>query len=332
MQSRESSKMRAVVCTGKGNPNGLTVMQVRKPAARNHEVLVRVRAATVTASDAGGMGLLRISKMFRRFSMQPDLIPGVEFAGVVEAVGEQVRTYRAGDRVFGSAGTKYGAWAEYVCVPDDGVLARIPSSMSFDEAGGICDGALTALHFLVNKANIQTGQSVLINGAAGSVGSSAVQLAKSMQCSVTAVCSASHAGLVRSLGADVVIDYEKEDFTEKGKSYDIVFDAAAKSSYRKCKQSLKPKGVYLTTVPSFTILLAMLYTRLGGGKRALFTAAGLAKREVKLRELSLILELIQAGKLSPVVDRHYPIGQISQALQYVGQGHKQGSVLISAEE
>ncbi len=323
--------MKAIVYMGRGNPDGLTLKQVRKPEAGDHEVLVRVHAATVTASDVGGMGLIRLSRPLRRFSAQPDLIPGVEFAGVVEATGKHVRNFRAGDRVFGSAGTRFGAWAEYICLQENSVLAQIPSNMTFDQAAGVCDGALTALYFLMNKAKAEKGQSILINGASGSVGTFAVQLAKYLQCSVTGVCSASHARLVRSLGADKVIDYNKEDFTKNGQTYDIVFDAAAKSSFRKCKRILKPGGVYLTTVPSPGILLAMLLTRLGGGKRALFAAAGLAKREVKVQELGLILELIQAEKLTPVVDRHYALEQISEALRYVGQGHKQGSVLISAE-
>ena len=323
--------MKAIVYKGKGMPDKLTLRQVRKPEAGDHEVLVKVHAATVTASDLGGMGLIIVSRPLRRFSAQPDLIPGVEFAGVVEAAGKQVRNYKAGDRVFGSAGTKFGAWAEYVCMPEDGVMAQIPSNMTFDEAGGICDGTLTALHFLMNKAKMEKGQSILINGASGSVGTYAVQLAKSMQCSVTGVCSASHAELVSSLGADRVIDYHKEDFTRNGQTYDVVFDAAAKSNFQKCKGILKPNGIYLTTVPSPGIMLAMVLTRNGGGKRALFAAAGLAKRDVKIKALSLIREMIQAGKLTSVVDKHYPLEQISEALKYVGQGHKQGSVLISAE-
>lgn len=322
--------MKAIVYTGRETPDGLTVRQAGKPKAGGHEVLVRVRAATVTASDVGGMGLLRLSRPLRRFSAQPDLIPGVEFAGVVEATGKQVKQYKAGDRVFGSAGTKFGAWAEYICVPEDGVLAQIPTGMAFDKAAGICDGALTALHFLMNKAGMKKGQSILINGASGSVGSYAVQLAKYLQCSVTGVCSAGNVEVVKFLGADRVIDYNKEDFTRDGQTYDIVFDAAARSNYRKCKGSLKPNGVYLTTVPSPGILLSMLLTRLNNGKRALFTATGLAKRGVKVKALSLILELLREGKLTPVVDRHYPLEQITEALGYVGQGHKQGSVLISA--
>jgi NADPH:quinone reductase-like Zn-dependent oxidoreductase len=331
MQRKEGGKMEAVVITGNGIPDGLAVVQTKKPATGKDGVLVRVCAATVTASDVGGMGLVRLSRPLRRFSAQPDLIPGVEFAGVVEAAGDQVRNYKAGDRVFGSAGTKFGTWAEYVRIPESGVLALMPSNVSFDEAGGICDGAMTAFHFLINKANLRKGQSVLIIGASGSVGSSAVQLARHLQCSVTAVCSASHARLVRSLGADMAVDYNKEDFTKNGQAYDVIFDAAARSSFRKCRQSLTPRGVYLTTVPSPAILFSMLKTRLGDGKKALFAASGLAKREVKLQALGKIVELIRAGHLTPVVDRHYALGQISEALQYVGQGHKQGSVLISAD-
>lgn len=323
--------MKAIVYTGKGTPDGLTLRQAAKPEAGDHEMLIKVHAATVTASDVGGMGLVLLSKPLRAFSTQPGVIPGVEFAGVVEATGRKVRHYKAGDRVFGSAGTGFGAWAEYICLPDDGVLAPIPTNMSFEEAAGICDGALTALHFLMNKAKMERGQSVLINGASGSVGSYAVQLAKHLQCSVTGVSSAGNAELVRSLGADRIIDYNKEDFTQIGHTYDIIFDAAAKSSFLKCKRILKPNGVYLSTVPSPGILLAMLLTRFGGGKRALFAAAGLARRKVKLKALHLICKLLRAGELKSVVDRSYPFEQISEALRYVGQGHKKGSVIIAPE-
>lgn len=323
--------MKAIVYTGKGTPDRLTVKVSAKPEARDNEVLVKIHAATVTPSDLEGMGIIRISKLFTAPSKRTEAIPGVEFAGVVEETGKKVRHYKAGDRVFGSAGTKYGAWAEYLCLPNNGVLAPIPANMSFEEAAGICDGALTALHFLINKAKMGKGQSVLINGASGSVGTCAVQLAKYLQCSVTGVCSAGNAELVRSLGADRVIDYSKENFTQIGQTFDIVFDAAAKSSFLKCKRILKPNGIYLTTVPSPGVLLAMLLTRFSGGKRALFAAAGLAKRKVKLKALRLICKLLQAGELRSVVDRSYTFEQIPEALRYVGQGHKKGSVIIAPE-
>lgn len=323
--------MKAIVYTGKGTLDRLTVKVSAKPEARDNEVLVKIHAATVTPSDLEGMGIIRISKLFSAPSKLTEAIPGVEFAGVVEATGRRVRHFKAGDRVFGSAGTKYGAWAEYICIPDDGVLAVMPANMGFEEAAGICDGALTALHFLINKAKMEKGQSILINGASGSVGTYAVQLAKYLQCNVTGVCSAGNAELVRSLGAGRVIDYNKEDFTQIGQTYDIIFDVAARSSFLKCKRILKPNGIYLTTVPSPGVMLAMLLTRFGGGKRALFAAAGLAKRKVKLKALHLICKLLQAGELRSIVDRSYTFEQIPEALGYVGQGHKKGSVIIAPE-
>lgn len=323
--------MKAIVYTGKGSPDGLTLRQVKKPEAGDNELLIKIQAATVTASDVGGMGLIRLSRPFRRFSDQPDMIPGVEFAGIVEATGKKVIHYRVGDRVFGSAGTGFGAWAEYICLKEDAVLAPMPENMDFNDAAGICDGALTALHFLMNKAKAEKGQSVLINGASGSVGTYAVQLAKHLQCSVTAVCSAGNTELVSSLGADRVIDYNREDFTQIGQTFDIVFDVAAKSSFLKCKRILKPNGVYLTTIPSPGILSAMLLTRIVGGKRALFAATGLAKRQVKFKALQMICKLLRSGELKSVVDRSYPFEQIPDALRYVGQGHKKGSVIIAQE-
>lgn len=323
--------MKAIVYTGKGKPDGLALKQVEKPLAREHEVMVRVRAATVTPSDINGMGLVLLSRPFRRFSGQPDAVPGVEFAGIVEETGKKVRHYRAGDRVYGSAGTSFGAWAEYILMPDDGVLAPMPAGMSFDEAAGICDGMMTAHHFLVNKAKMEKGQSVLINGASGSVGTCAVQLARLAGCDVTGVCGTAHVGLVNALGAQRVIDYSKEDFLSSANRYDIIFDTVAKRSFPQCKRVLKPNGVYMTTAPSLGIFLAMLLTRIGGGKRALFCAAGLAKRRVKTGALCLIGKLLHEGKLQPVVDRRYPLEQIHDALTYVGQGHKQGSVIIAPE-
>lgn len=323
--------MKAIVYTGKGTRDGLALKQVEKPMAGDHEVLIRVRAATVTPSDKDAVGLMLLSRPFRRFSSHPDAVPGVEFAGVIEETGKKVRHYKVGDRVFGSAGTNYGAWAEYILLPDSGVLAPMPAGMSFEEAAGICDGMMTAHHFLMNKAEMERGQSILINGASGSVGTCAVQLARYAGCEVTGVCGSAHVDLVRSLGAQRVIDYSKENFLSSGERYDIIFDTVAKRSFTQCKKALKPYGVYLTTAPSLGIFLAMVLTRIGGGKRALFSPAGLAKRRVKIRALRLIGKLFQDGKLQQVVDRRYPLEQIRDALKYVGQGHKQGSVVIATE-
>ena len=323
--------MKAIVYAGRGMPDPLPLREVEKPVARDNEVLIKIRAATVTPSDIEGMGFVLISRLFRGFSKRHEAIPGVEFAGVIEAAGKTVRQYKAGDQVFGSAGTSFGAWAEYICLPEDGVLALMPSTMNFDEAAGLCDGALTALHFLLNQAKMANQQSVLINGASGSVGTYAVQLAKCSGCDVTGVCGAGNVGLVKALGANRVIDYTKEDFTRSGQTYDIIFDAVGKSSFAQCKSLLKHGGIYLTTVPSPAIFLQMLRTGMRGGKKAIFTATGLAKRGVRIKALQLIGELAQTGKLTSAVDRRYPLEQISEALRYVEQGHKKGNVIISPE-
>lgn len=321
--------MKAIVYTGKGRQEGLILREVAKPEPRENEVLVSIHAATVTPSDIDGMGFLRLLRPLRGLSRRPDLIPGVEFAGVIEAAGAKVRAYKAGDRVFGSAGTALGAWAEFLCLPEDGVLAPIPDNMGFDEAAGLCDSALTALHFLMNKAKAESGQSVLINGAAGSVGGCAVQVAASLGCRVTGICSAGNTDHVLRLGAQRVIDYAKEDFTKAGQPYDIVFDAVAKSSFGQCKGILNAGGLYLSTVPTPSVLLSMMLTRFGGGKRALFAAAGLARRGVKREALRRIEELVRAGQLAMVVDRRFPFEGIAEALAYVAAGHKKGSLIIA---
>jgi len=323
--------MKAIVYAGKGTPDKLTLNELEKPMAKENEVLIKIHAATITPSDIEGMGLILISRLFRGFSKQHTAIPGVEFAGVIEAAGKEVKQYKAGDQVFGSAGTSFGAWAEYICLPEDGVLALIPSTMNFSDAAGLCDGALTALLFLLNKAKIANGQSVLINGASGSVGTYAVQFAKYYGCDVTGVCGTGNMELVKALGANHVIDYTKENFLRSEQSYDIIFDAVGKSSFAQCKRLMKHGGIYLTTIPSPAIFLQMLWTRMRDGKKAFFTATGLAKRGVKIKALHLIRELAQTGSLKSVVDRCYSLEQSSDALKYVAQGHKKGNVIISPE-
>ena len=322
--------MKAIVYAGKGFPGKLMLTEVKKPVARDREVLVKIYAATVTPSDIDGMGIVLLSRLCRS-SKQRAAIPGVEFAGVIEEVGKEVRQYKAGDRVFGSTETSFGAWSEYICLPEDGALLPMPSAMSFNEAAGLCDGALTALHFLKNKANMTAGQSILINGASGSVGTYAVQLAKCWGCDVTGVCGTGNMELVKALGANRAIDYTKEAFAGSERTYDIIFDAVGKSSFAQCKKLLKQGGMYLTTVPSPAIFLQMLYNRVRGGKKAIFTATGLAKRAIRIKALQQIRKLAETGALKSVVDRQFALDQIAGAVSYVAQGHKKGNVIVSPE-
>jgi NADPH:quinone reductase-like Zn-dependent oxidoreductase len=258
-------------------------------------------------------------------------IPGTELAGKIEAVGKDVKLFKEGDQVFGETGVEGGCYAEYICLPEGEPLAIKPANLTYEEAAAVLDGASTALHFLRDKGNIQSGQKVLINGASGSVGTSAVQLARYYGAEVTGVCSTTNVEMVRSLGADKVIDYTKEDFTQTGQTYDIIFDAVGKSSFSRCRGSLKHRGVYLSTVPTLAIYPQMLWTSKIGSKRAIIAAAGLRSSSEKTKGLVYLKELLEAGEIKPVIDRRYSLEQTAEAHRYVDKGHKKGNVVIAVE-
>ena len=238
--------------------------------------------------------------------------------------------FKPGDRVFGF--DMFGAYAQYKCMPENGALAIKPANLSYEEAASIPNGALTALPFLRNKGKIQSGQTVLIYGASGSVGSAAVQLARYYGAEVTGVCSSANLGWVQSLGAAQVIDYTQENFTKNGKTYDIIFDTVGKIPFSVCKGSLADEGIYLSTVPSPIILLHALWPAKGGSKKAKFIAAGLMPASEKVKDLIFLSMLIEAGEIKPVIDRCYPLEQITEAHRYVEQGHKKGNVVITVDQ
>jgi NADPH:quinone reductase-like Zn-dependent oxidoreductase len=313
--------MKAVVYDKYGPPEVLQLKELIKPVPKDNEVLIRVHGAIVTSSDcANRRGAPFIGRFFTGL-IRPKITLGVELAGEIEAIGKDVKSFKEGDQVFASTGTSFGAHAQYKCLPEDGVLAIKPTNMTFGEAAAVCDGATTALFFLRDKANIQRGNKVLINGASGSVGSFAVQLAKYFGAEVTGVCSTANLEMVRSLGADNVIDYTKEDFTKTGQTYDIIFDTVGKSSFSRCKKSLKQRGIYLVTLPRLTAILPKI-----GTKKAKFAAAGLHYAK---EDLVFLKELIEAGKIRSVIDRGYPLEQIAEAHRYVEKGHKRGNVAIT---
>lgn len=318
--------MKAIVYTKFGSPDVLKLQEVAKPAPKDNEVLIRIVATTVAVEDPG----IRARPGLNGFLKPKRSILGFYLAGEVEAVGKDVKRFKKGDKVYGNTGLSLlGTYAEYICMPEDGALAMKPANITDEEAAALPNGALTALPFLRDKGNIKSGQKVLIYGASGAVGTIAVQLAKYFGADVTGVCSTMNLELVKSLGADKVIDYTQEDFTKNGQTYDIIFDTVGKSAFSRCKDSLTENGIYLTTVPSLATFIQMLRTSMTGGKKVGIAATGLRPSNEKTKELIFLNGLIEAGKIKAVIDRSYPLEQIAEAHKYVEAGHKKGNVVIT---
>ncbi|GAB1422016.1 NAD(P)-dependent alcohol dehydrogenase [Anaerolineales bacterium] len=317
--------MKAVMAKKYGSADMLEIREVEKPSPKAREVLIKIHEAVVTPTDVA----VRSGKPFmvRFFSgfFAPKGALGSDLVGEIEAVGEDVVLFKVGDQVFGATGgAAGGSHAEYVCLPEDAIITTKPANRSNADVAGISDGAITALTFLRDVAKIQSGQKVLINGASGSVGGFGVQIAHYFGAEVTGVCSGKNAALVKSLGAEHVIDYTQEDFTQNLGAYDIIFDAIGKSSFPRCKGALKADGLYLTTVPSLGIVWHMLSTR-RSHKKAIFSATGLSQT---IEKLHFLKEMIEAGHLKAVLDRHYPLSQIRDAHRYVESERKTGNVII----
>jgi NADPH:quinone reductase-like Zn-dependent oxidoreductase len=251
-------------------------------------------------------------------------ILGIDLAGEIEAIGENVKLFKVGDHVFGSPGTKFGGHAEYVCVPENGALAIKPADLSWEKAAAISLAGNTALFFIRDLAKIQAGQKILIHGASGAIGTYAVQLAKYYGAEVTGVCSTTNAEMVKSLGAEKVIDYTIEDFTKSDEKYDFVFNVVGKTTFSQCKGILKPKGIYLDNMMEVKDFLKVLWTSIAGGKKI---KGGVSTERAE--NLNFFVVLIESGKLIPVIDRVYPLERTAEAFQYVEQGHKKGNVIIT---
>ena len=324
--------IKAILHTKFGSPDELQLKEVDKPVPKDNEVLIKVRATTVTSTDCNVRNFTFVPRVFQipaRLFMfgvfKPRVnILGIDLAGEIETIGKDVELFKVGDQVFGTPGMTFGAHAEFTCVPEDGVLTIKPENTTWEEAAAIFLGASTALFYLRDKGNIQAGHKILIYGASGAIGTYAVQLARYFGAEVTAVCSTTNLEMVKSLGADEVIDYTEEDFTEGRETYDLILDTVGKILYSRCKKSLKQKGIFLPVVMNLTELLQILWTSVTDGKKV---KGGVAGESVE--DLNFLKELTEAGELKPVIDRCYPLDQIAEAFRYVEKGHKKGNVAIT---
>jgi NADPH:quinone reductase-like Zn-dependent oxidoreductase len=316
--------MRAVVQDRYGPPDVLRLVDVARPVPKENEVLVRVHATTVNRTDcACRAGTPFVARLYTGVRRPKWRISGSELAGEVEAVGAAVGEFAVGDRVLGCNAGTFGAHAELVCVREEGPLAKMPGGVTFEEAAAVCDGAILALNAL-RPAGIRPGQRLLVYGASGAMGTAGVQLGKHFGAHVTAVCNTKNLELVRSLGADRVIDYTQEDFTADGETYDVVFDAVGKLSFRHCRGSLAEAGVYVPTDGWLNLALGPL-TRRRRGKRVLFTIPPRYRKA----DVLLLVRLLEQGAYRPVVDRSYPLEQVVEASRYVETEQKTGNVVLT---
>jgi 2-desacetyl-2-hydroxyethyl bacteriochlorophyllide A dehydrogenase len=323
--------LKAVVYDQYGPPDVLRLEEVPRPVPKDDEVLVKIHAATVNRLDvhtreanrSGGPAIMFLSRLVSGVRRPRQRILGTEFAGEVDEAGSAVREFAVGDHVFGNSGLRFGAHAEFICVRENSRITKMPAGASFEAAAPISDGALNAL-WCLRVADLHKGQTILVYGASGAIGTAAVQLAKFLGADVTAVCSTKNVDLVASLGADEVIDYTKEDFTKNGKTYDVIFDAVGKHSFKRSKDSLNKGGQYLATDGFRNLALAMWTSRFGD-KKVKFQ---LPPRYTK-QDMVLLRELVEAGKFRAVIDRTYPLEGVVEAARYVETEQKTGNVVLT---
>jgi len=323
--------MKAIVYTKYGPPEVLQLKEVEKPVPKDNEVLIKIYTTTVNRTDCGFRKpeyplIIRLTNGLFKPKRK---ILGSELAGEIVSIGKNVKTFKNGDQVFGLTGNNFGAHAEYICLPDEASIVTKPVNMNYEEAAAVCDGLMLAFNY-IRKANLQKGQKILIYGASGSIGTAAVQLAKYYGAKVTAVCNTKNLELVKSLGADEIIDYTKDDFTKISKTFDVVFDAVGKSSFFRCKNLIKKGGIYFSTDLGFLVqnlflaLWTSIFRSMPSGKKVLFPIPKVTKEDI-----SFFKELIEAGKYKAVIDRRYTLEQIVEAYRYVETEQKTGNVVIT---
>jgi NADPH:quinone reductase-like Zn-dependent oxidoreductase len=303
--------------------------QVEKPKPASNEVLIKVYSSTVTAADIMMReGKPKIGRLYLGLKKPKRTILGFEFAGEVVETGNDVTLFKSGDKVFGGT-TNLGCYSEYTCVSEHDVITTMPENISYEEAAPVSGSAITVFNFLVGMAKIKSGQKVLIIGASGGLGTYAIQIAKHFGAIVTGVCSTGNANLVKTLGADYVIDYTKTDFTENGEQYDIIFDTVNKSSFSKCKISIAKNGIYLPTVWGLKIIIQMIKSSIFGGKKVKSSSTGLLPAKSRLIYFEEIKELLKTGEIKTVIDKRFALPQMAEAHSYVEKGHKKGNVVIT---
>ncbi|PCI04538.1 MAG: NAD(P)-dependent alcohol dehydrogenase [Hyphomicrobiales bacterium] len=316
--------MKTIICTKYGAPEVLQLEEIAKPEPRGKEVLVKIHATSVSSGDARiRRADPAIIRLFFGLMKPKTSVLGYVLAGEIEAIGKDVTRFKVGDEIYATTGMAMGAYAEYIVLPEDGVIAPKPAKMPYEEAAAVPFGGNTALYFL-RKANIQSGQNILIYGASGAIGTAAVQLAKHFGAHVTAVCSGANSALMKTVGADEVVDYTKEDFTKNGKTYDVIFETVGKSSFTAGMKSLTENGTYIMAAAGLKEMRQGLCTSFMS-RRKVFSGVMSETAE----DLVFFKELIESGKFRPVIDRSYPLEQIAQAHAYVDTGHKRGNVVIT---
>lgn len=321
--------MKASVSKKYGTPEVFEMEDVTKPVPKHNEVLVRVYATTVTGSDLMmRKGKPYVGRIYLGLRKPKTTILGFDFAGEVVEFGKNVTSFTVGDKVFGGT-TTLGCYAEYTCVNMDDVITTIPENCSYQSAAPISGSGITVMNFLKGLAKLKTGDKLLINGASGSLGTYAVQIAKCFGAEVTGVCSTTNMKMVKDLGADFVIDYTNEDFTKNGKQYDVIFDTVAKITFSSCKNSLTEKGIFLSSVISFPLLLQILKTSLIGDKKVKTSSTGMLPAKERLDYLLELKELLKTKTIKTVIDNYYPLSQMGDAHQYVEKGHKKGNIIIN---
>ena len=322
--------MKAIIVEEYGTPEVLKIKKIEKPTPKSNEVLIKIKATSITAAS----GFMRegkpyLGRLFLGVKRPKVKTPGTDLSGIIEAIGNEVKNFNIGDQVIAETGLNCGTYAEYICLGSDELIVEKPNNVSHEEATGILDGACTAIAFLTEQVKIKKGQKVLINGASGSIGTAAVQLAKEFGADVTGVCSTKNKALVKDIGADKVMDYSKDELHKSHELFDVIFDTVGKLSYSKAKKNLKPNGVFLTPVMDFPTLLNLLFVSTFSKKKLKFCATGIRKQELRRKDLIQVKDMIAEGKLSTIIDRVYPFEQIQQAHRYVDTGRKRGNVIVS---